>query len=103
MTDFIIKKLPYDLSSHAGLALIGKYLKRINTNSMIDPAFPVRSGVANSSCYRRRPSHQWRRKSLESRPARIGAGFGSVVPGQSRLAPLVTPAATVTTSHRSSR
>ncbi len=49
MTDFIIKKLPYDLSSHAGLALIGKYLKRINTNSMIDPAFPVRSGVANSS------------------------------------------------------
>ena len=49
MTDFIIKKLPYDLSSHAGLALIGKYLKRININSMIDPAFPVRSGVANSS------------------------------------------------------
>ena len=27
MTDFIIKKLPYDLSSHAGLAFIGKYLK----------------------------------------------------------------------------
>jgi len=49
MTDFIIKKLPYDLSSHAGLALIGKYLKRININSMIDPVFPVRSGVANSS------------------------------------------------------
>ncbi len=49
MTDFIIKKLPYDLSSHAGLALIGKYLKRINVNSLIDPAFPVRSGVANSA------------------------------------------------------
>lgn len=49
MTDFIIKKLPYDLSSHAGLALIGKYLKRININSMIDPVFPVRSGVANSA------------------------------------------------------
>ncbi len=49
MTDFIIKKLPYDLSSHAGLALIGKYLKRININSLIDPAFPVRSGVANSA------------------------------------------------------
>ena len=49
MSDFIIKKLPYDLSSHAGLALIGKYLKRININSMIDPAFPVRSGVANSA------------------------------------------------------
>ncbi len=49
MTDFIIKKLPYDLSSHAGLALIGKHLKRININSLIDPAFPVRSGIANST------------------------------------------------------
>jgi len=49
MTDFIIKKLPYDLSSHAGLALVGKYLKRININALIDPAFPVRSGVANSA------------------------------------------------------
>lgn len=48
MTDFIIKKLPYDLSSHAGLAFVGKYLKRINLNSLVDPAFPVRSGVANS-------------------------------------------------------
>jgi hypothetical protein len=48
MTDFIVKKLPYALSSHAGLALIGKHLKRIKTNAVIDPAFPVRSGVANS-------------------------------------------------------
>ncbi len=48
MTDFIIKKLPYDLSSHGGLAFIGKYLKRINVPALIDPAFPVRSGVANS-------------------------------------------------------
>ena len=48
MTDFRIKKLPYDLSSHAGLAFIGKYLKRVNVNALIDPKFPVRSGVANS-------------------------------------------------------
>jgi hypothetical protein len=48
MTDFIIKQLPYDLSSHAGLAFIGKYLKRVNINALIDPAFPVRSGVPNS-------------------------------------------------------
>jgi hypothetical protein len=48
MTEFIIKKLPYDLSSHAGLAFIGKYLKAIKINSLIDSAFPVRSGVANS-------------------------------------------------------
>jgi hypothetical protein len=34
MTNFIIKKLPYDLSSHAGLALISKYLKRININAL---------------------------------------------------------------------
>ena len=48
MTDFIIKKLPYDLSSHAGLAFVGKYLKSIKINSLVDSAFPVRSGVANS-------------------------------------------------------
>ena len=48
MTEFIIKKLPYDLSSHVGLAFIGKYLRRVNVNSLVDPAFPVRSGAANS-------------------------------------------------------
>ena len=48
MTDFIIKKLPYDLSSNAGLALVGKYLNRINLNALVDPKFPVRSGIANS-------------------------------------------------------
>jgi hypothetical protein len=52
MTDFIIKKLPYDLSSSAGLALIGQYLKRINLNALVDPAFPVRSGIANSDIVR---------------------------------------------------
>ena len=48
MTDFILKQLPYDLSNQAGLALVGKYLKRININSLVDPAFSVRSGIANS-------------------------------------------------------
>ena len=48
MTRFIIKKLPYDLSSHAGLALVGQYFKSINLNALVDPAFAVRSGVANS-------------------------------------------------------
>lgn len=46
--DRLVKKLPYDLSSHAGLALVGKYLKHINVNALIDPAFAVRSGVTNS-------------------------------------------------------
>ena len=48
MTDFIIKQLPYDLSNQAGLALVGKYLKRININSLVDPTFSDRSGIANS-------------------------------------------------------
>ena len=52
MTDFVIKQLPYDLSNQAGLALIGKYLKRINLNALVDPAFPVRSGVANSDIFK---------------------------------------------------
>ena len=34
MADFILKQLPYDLSNQAGLALIGKYLKRINLNAL---------------------------------------------------------------------
>ena len=29
MTDFIIKKLPYNLTSNAGLALVGQYMKRL--------------------------------------------------------------------------
>lgn len=49
MTDFMIKKLPYDLSSHSGLALVGQYLKRINLPALVDPLFPVRSGLSNST------------------------------------------------------
>ena len=49
MSDFVIKQLPYDLSSQAGLALIGKHLARINVNALVDPAFPMRSGVRNSA------------------------------------------------------
>jgi Transposase DDE domain group 1 len=51
MTELILKQLPYDLSGQAGLALIGKYLKRINFNALVDPAYPVQSkfgGIANS-------------------------------------------------------
>ena len=48
MSEFVVKQLTYDLSSQAGLALIGKYLKRINLSALVDPAFPVRAGIANS-------------------------------------------------------
>ena len=46
MIDCLIKKLPYNLNSHAGLAIFGKYLKRIDLDALVDPGFPVRSGVA---------------------------------------------------------
>jgi hypothetical protein len=42
--------LSYNLSTYAGLAIFGTYLKQINFNFnfMIDPAFPVRSDNTNS-------------------------------------------------------
>jgi hypothetical protein len=52
--DFVVKKLPYDLSSHGGLALVGRLFKRINLPAMVDPQYPVRAGIANSDilkCY----------------------------------------------------
>ncbi len=52
MSDFILKQLPDDLSNQAGQALIGKYLKRININSLVDPALSVRSGIANSDIFK---------------------------------------------------
>ncbi len=49
MTDFIIKKLPYDLTSNAGLALVGQYFKRLGINQRIDPRFAISGkGIANS-------------------------------------------------------
>ncbi|MEY2838773.1 MAG: hypothetical protein RJB60_1072 [Pseudomonadota bacterium] len=49
MTDFIIKKLPYDLTSNAGLALVGQYMKRIGISARVDHKFPVGvGGIANS-------------------------------------------------------
>ena len=42
--EFVVKKLPYDLSSHGGLALVGRLFKRINLPAMIDPQYPVRGG-----------------------------------------------------------
>lgn len=52
--EFVVKKLPYDLSSHGGLALVGRLFKRINLPAMIDPQYSVRGGIANSDilkCY----------------------------------------------------
>ena len=52
--EFVVKQLPYDLSSHGGLALFGRLFKRINLAAVIDPKYPVRGGIANSDilkCY----------------------------------------------------
>ena len=49
MTDFIIKKLPYDLTSNAGLALVGQYIKRLGVSNRVDSDFPVGvGGIVNS-------------------------------------------------------
>jgi hypothetical protein len=49
MTDFYIKKLPYDLTSNAGLALVGQYMKRLGVSARVDRQFSVGVGsIANS-------------------------------------------------------
>lgn len=49
MTDFVIKKLPYDLTSNAGLALVGQYFKHLGVSARVDRQFPVGvGGIANS-------------------------------------------------------
>jgi Transposase DDE domain group 1 len=50
MTDFVIKKLPYNLTSNAGLALVGQYIKRLSVNQLVDPKFPVGVGGIANSC-----------------------------------------------------
>ena len=52
MTDFQIKRLPYNLTAHAGLSMVGQYLKRFaQIDQIIDPRFPIvgQGGIATSS------------------------------------------------------
>jgi len=52
MTDFQIKRLPYNLTAHAGLSLVGQYLKRFaQIDQVIDPRFPIsgKGGINSSS------------------------------------------------------
>jgi hypothetical protein len=49
MTDFLIKKLPYNLTTNAGLAQVGQYMKRLGISAGVDRKFPVGDGgIANS-------------------------------------------------------
>lgn len=62
--EFVVKKLPYDLSSHGGLALVGRLFKRINLPAMIDPQYPVRLGIAwDCEQIRQRPGCAGKRRS----------------------------------------
>jgi len=49
MGEFMVKQLSCDLSSQPGLALIGKYLKRINLNAFVEPAFVLLAGIGVES------------------------------------------------------
>ncbi|MBP6763221.1 IS1380 family transposase [Zoogloea oleivorans] len=52
MPDFQIKRLPYNLTAHAGLSLVGQYLKRFaQIDQVIDPRFPIagKGGIGTSS------------------------------------------------------
>jgi hypothetical protein len=53
MTDFQIKRLPYNLTAYAGWSLVGQYLKRYapQIDQVIDPRFPINGsgGIASSS------------------------------------------------------
>jgi hypothetical protein len=42
MNNFRILRLPYELTSNSGLALIGQYFKLMRLDQHVDPAFPVR-------------------------------------------------------------
>lgn len=42
MNNFRILRLPYELTSNSGLALIGQFFKLMRLNQHVDPAFPVR-------------------------------------------------------------
>lgn len=49
MTDFLLKKLSYDLTSNAGLALAGQFIKRMEIDKRVDHALAVMpAGIANS-------------------------------------------------------
>ncbi len=49
MNDLIIKKLRYDLTSNAGLALVGQYVKHLDISAVVHPQLQIGvAGVANS-------------------------------------------------------
>ena len=49
MPVFIIKKLPYDLTANAGLALAGQLMKRLPLGKAFNGKFPIgTAGIANS-------------------------------------------------------
>ena len=57
MMDFILKKLPYKLTSNAGLALAGQYFKRLEMEKSLDREFPIsKGGIVNSDALKSYPA-----------------------------------------------
>ncbi len=53
MEPLILRRLPYNLTAQAGLALVGQLLSRCaQVDQVFDPAFPVRGGVRTSDLIR---------------------------------------------------
>ena len=61
--EFIVKKLPYDLSSHGGLALVGRLFKRIN---LPDDSTILGSVFERMRAERTRVANQLRAEGTES-------------------------------------
>jgi hypothetical protein len=54
MSDFIIKKPPFDLPSNASLALVGQYFNRMGISQRISHKFPISGCVEQAGGLGRR-------------------------------------------------
>jgi hypothetical protein len=93
MIDCLIKKLPHNLSSYAGLPFFGKYLKRNDLDAVVDPDFLVCAGVPCSDMLKSYPGLRvWERTTL-TRLRTLGATLSSFAPCACALFLLVLPCA----------
>lgn len=53
---YFFSKNPQDFCSHAELAYIGKYLKRVNFSASVDPKFSKRSGASSENIIKSYPA-----------------------------------------------
>jgi hypothetical protein len=66
MTDFQIKRLPFNLTAHTGLSLVEQYLKRFaQIDHVIDPRLPIcgTAGIASTNLIKAYVGLLWTGKS----------------------------------------